>query len=215
MKQSDPNNRAQVQQQQVQDVGYAMPVQYDQHQQMYQPQQYVHASKYIHHTPSGPVPMTSYYPIYPSQQQTYPPHPALEHQYLVYLQANYSESAQTNVPSNQPQTPPAPSMAAPAAGYSHPGNPPASKPEMTAGQNQQQYVGYSQIHHPSQPIAHTSRATANYAYEFSDPTHAQIYYSQAHAPQFATQYQTMTSSPTVGLHSTFSQLPTEKNQPTN
>ncbi|XP_004236976.1 RAF-like serine/threonine-protein kinase PRAF [Solanum lycopersicum] len=248
MKQSDPNNRAQVQQQQVQEAGYAMSVKYDQHQQMYQPQQYVHASQYIHHTPSGSVPVTSYYPIYPSQQQTHPPHPALEHQYPVYIvhsrqpsqaynlpvqQTNYSESAQTNVPSNQPQTPPAPSMAAPAAAYNHPGNPPASKPEMiagayrtaaagtpqlvqiTSGQHQQQYVGYSQIHHPSQPIAPTSRATANYAYEFSDPTHAQIYYSQAHAPQFATQYQTMTSSPAVGLHSTSSQLPTEKNQPTN
>ncbi|KAH0692157.1 hypothetical protein KY285_019254 [Solanum tuberosum] len=186
MKQSDLNNRAQVQQQQVQDAGYAMPVQQ------------------------------------PSQAYNLP-----------VQQANYSESAQANVPSNQPQTPPAPSMAAPAAGYNHPGNPPASKPEMTAGayrtttagtpqlvqitsgQNQQQYVGYSHIHHPSQPIAPTSRATANYAYEFSDPTHAQIYYSQAHAPQFATQYQIMTSSPTVGLHSTSSQLPTEKNQPTN
>ncbi|KAJ8564742.1 hypothetical protein K7X08_001202 [Anisodus acutangulus] len=204
---SDPNNRVQVQQQQVQDAsGYALPVQYDQqHQQMYQqPQQYVHASQYIHHTPSGPVPMTSYYPIYPSQQQQTRPH---QHQYPVYFvqsrpsqaynlpvqQPNYSESA----PSNQPQTPPTPSMAR---------NAPASKPEMTAGtyrtadaaapqlvqipsgqhQHQQQYVGYSQIHHPSQPIAPTSAATANYAYE-------QIYYSQAHAPQSAAQYQTMTS----------------------
>ncbi|XP_027768508.1 uncharacterized protein LOC114074714 [Solanum pennellii] len=129
---------------------------------------------------------------------------------------------------NPVQTPPAPSMVAPGAAYNHPGNPPASKPEMiagayrtaaagtpqlvqiTSGQHQQQYVGYSQIHHPSQPIAPTSRATANYAYEFSDPSHAQIYYSQAHAPQLATQYQTMKSSPAVGLHSTSSQLPTEK-----
>lgn len=254
MKHNDPNNRAQVQQQQqVQDAGYAMPVQYDQHQQMYQPQQYVHASQYIV-TPSGPVPMTSYYPIYPSQQQTHPQHPALEHQYPVYFvhsrppsqaynlpvqQTNYSESAQTNVTSNQPQTPPAPSMTAPAAAYNHARNPPASKPEMNAGayrtaaaaapqlvqmnsgQHQQQYVGYSQIHHSSQPIAPTSAASANYAYEFSDPAHAQIYYSQAHAhahahaPQFAAQYQTITSSPAVGLHNTSSQLATEKKQPTN
>ncbi|KAK4371135.1 hypothetical protein RND71_010610 [Anisodus tanguticus] len=141
---SDPNNRVQVQQQQVQDAsGYALPVQYDQqHQQMYQqPQQYVHASQYIHHAPSGPVPMTSYYPIYPSQQQQTHPHqhPALDqHQYPVYFvhsrqpsqaynlpvqQANYSESAQS-ISSNQPQTPPASSMAR---------NPPASKPEMAAG----------------------------------------------------------------------------------
>ncbi|KAJ8562983.1 hypothetical protein K7X08_031435 [Anisodus acutangulus] len=228
---SDPNNRVQVQQQQVQDAsGYALPVQYDQqHQQMYQqPQQYVHASQYIHHTPSGPVPMTSYYPIYPSQQQQTHPHqhPALDqHQYPVYFvhsrqpsqaynlpvqQTNYSESAQS-ISSNQPQTPPASSMAR---------NPPASKPEMAAGpyrtaatgaqqlvqippgQHQQQYVGYSQIHHPSQPIAPTSAATANYAYE-------QIYYSQAHAPQFAAQYQTMPS------HNTSSLLPTENNQPTS
>ncbi|KAM3270406.1 hypothetical protein P3S67_029513 [Capsicum chacoense] len=247
MKHSDPNNRAQVQQQQVQDGGYALPVQYDQHQPLLMPQQYVHASQYIHHTPSGPVPVTSYYPIYPSQQQTHPQHPALEHQYPVYFvhsrpsqaynlpvqQTNYCESSQT-IPSNQPQTPPAPSMAAPAAAYNHARNPPASKPEMsagtyraagvaapqlvqiTSGQHQQQYVGYSQIHHPSQPIAPASAATASYAYEFSDPTHAQIYYSQAHAPpQFAAQFQTMTSSPAVGLHNTSSQIPTEKKQPTN
>ncbi|MCD7455391.1 hypothetical protein HAX54_028040 [Datura stramonium] len=245
MRHSDPNNRSQVQQQ-VQDAGYALPVQYDQHQQMYQPQQYVHASQYIHHTPSGPVPMTSYYPIYPSQQQTHPQHPALEHQYPVYFvhsrpsqaynlpvqQTNYSESAQT-IPSNQPQTPPAPSMAAPASAYNLARNPSASKPEMTAcayrtaaaaapqlvqitsGQRQQQYVAYSQIHHSSQPIAPTSAATAGYAYEFSDPTHAQIYYSQAHAPQFTAQCQTMTSSPAVGLHNTSSHLPTEKKQATN
>ncbi|XP_059308750.1 uncharacterized protein LOC132059928 [Lycium ferocissimum] len=242
---SDPNNRAQVQQQQVQEAaGYALPVQYDQQQQQqmyHQPQQqYVHASQYIHHTPSGPVPMASYYPIYHSQQQqqqqqqqTHPhQHPGLEqHQYPVYFvhsrqpsqaynlpvqQTNYSESAQT-IASNQPQTPPASSMAR---------NAPASKPEMTAGtyrtaaaaapqlvqippgqhqhqhQHQQQYVGYSQIHHPSQPIPPTSAATANYAYE-------QIYYSQAHAPQFSAQYQTMTS------HNNSSQLPTENNQPTS
>ncbi|CAN4114554.1 unnamed protein product [Withania somnifera] len=246
MKHSDPNNRAQVQQQQIQDAGYALPVQYDQHQQMLMPQQYAHASQYIHHTSSGPVPMTSYYPIYPSQQQTHPQLPALEHQYPVYFvqsrpsqaynlpvqQTDYSESAQT-IPSNQPQTPPAPNMGAPAAAYNHARNPLASKPEMTAGtyrtvaaaatelvqitsgRYQQQYVGYSQIHHPSQSIAPASAATSGYAYEFSDPTHAQVYYSQAHAPQFAARYQTMTSSPAVGLHNTSSQLPTEKTQPTN
>nr|XP_016489478.1 PREDICTED: putative mediator of RNA polymerase II transcription subunit 8 [Nicotiana tabacum] len=241
----DPNNRPQVQQQ-VQDAGYALPVQYDQHQQMYQPQQYVHAGQYIHHTPSGPVPMTSYYPIYPSQQQNHPQHPALDHQYPVYFvqsrpsqaynlpmqQTNYSESAST-MPSNQPQTPSAPNMATPAAAYNHARNPAASKPEMnagayrtaataapqlvqiTSGQHQQQYVGYSQIHHPSQSIAPTSAATANYAYEYSDPTNAQIYYTQSHAPQFAAQYQTIASSPAVGLPNTSSQLPSEKNQATN
>ncbi|KAJ8570185.1 hypothetical protein K7X08_006762 [Anisodus acutangulus] len=210
---SDSIGRAQVKQ--VQDGGgYALPVQYDhQHPQMLQPQQYVHAGQqYIQHTPSGPVPMTSYYPIYPSQHQTHPQHPGLEHQYPVYFiparpgqgyglplqQTNYTEPSQT-VPPTHSQTPP--TLVSPAAA--------PQLVQINPGPHQPQYVNYSQIHHPSQSIPPTSAGTANYAYDFADPTHAKVYYSQPLAPQSAAQYQTMTSGPAVSFAETSAQLPME------
>ncbi|GLU08659.1 hypothetical protein SLE2022_255590 [Rubroshorea leprosula] len=39
--------------------------------------------------------------------------------------------------------------------------------QVPAGQHQQQYVGYSQIHHPSQCVAPTSATTVAYAYEYA------------------------------------------------
>ncbi|KAF3634724.1 putative lipid phosphate phosphatase 3, chloroplastic-like [Capsicum annuum] len=229
---SDSIGRVQVKQQ-VQDGGggYVLPVQYDQHPQMLQPQQYVHAGQYIQHTPSGPVPMTSYYPMYPSQHQTHMQHPNLEHQYPVYFiparppqayssplqQTNYSESAQT-APPTRPQT--HPTMVNHAAAYNPARNPPTSSSAAVApqlvqinpGQHQPQYVNYSQIpqiHHPSQSIPPTSATPANYAYDFADPTHAKVYYSQPLAPQMAAQYQTMTSAPAVSFTETSSQHPME------
>ncbi|KAJ8548263.1 hypothetical protein K7X08_030732 [Anisodus acutangulus] len=210
---SDSIGRAQVKQ--VQDgCGYALPVQYDhQHSQMLQPQQYVHAGQqYIQHTPSGPVAMASYYPMYPSQHQTHPQHPGLEHQYPVYFiparpgqgyslplqQTNYTEPAQT-VPPTRSQTPP--TLVSPAAA--------PQLVQINPGPHQPQYVNYSQIHHPSQSVSPTSAATANYAYDFADPTQAKIYYSQPLAPQLAAQYQTMTSGPTVSFAETSAQLPVE------
>ncbi|OIS97279.1 PREDICTED: uncharacterized protein LOC109234552 [Nicotiana attenuata] len=238
-KMSDSIGRAQVKQQ-VQDSGYALPVQYDQQQQMHQPQQFVHMGQYMQHTPSGPVQMASYYPIYPSQHQTHPQQPGLEHQYPVYFiparptqgyslplqQTNYTEPSQT-VPSVRPQTPP--TMVTPTAAYNPTRNPPTSKPEMvagpyrtvsagaaapqfvqiTSGQHQPQYMAYSQIHHPSQSVPPTSATTASYAYDFADPTHTKMYYTQPLAPQLAAQYQTMTSAPAVSFTETSSQLPVE------
>ncbi|CAN0877025.1 hypothetical protein LINGRAHAP2_LOCUS11633 [Linum grandiflorum] len=56
-------------------------------------------------------------------------------------------------------------------------------------QQQQQFVGYSQVHHhPSQSVA--PPGNPNYGYEFVDPSHGQIYYTQ---PPMPSQYQTMTS----------------------
>ncbi|XP_055809642.1 uncharacterized protein LOC129879921 [Solanum dulcamara] len=239
---SDSIGRVQVKQQ-VQDGGggYALPVQYDQHPQMLQPQQYVHAGQYIQRTPSGHVPVTSYYPMYPSQHQTHMQHPNLEHQYPVYFiparpgqgyslplqQTNYTEPAQT-VPPTCSQTPP--TMVNPSAAYNPPRNPPSSNPEMVAGtyrtlaaaapqlvqitpgQHQPQYMNYSQIHYPSQSIRPTSATTANYAYDFADPAHAKMYYSQPLAPQLAAQYQTMTSAPAVSFTETSSQLPVENSK---
>ena len=62
-------------------------------------------------------------------------------------------------------------------------------------QVQPQYVGYSQMHHPSQSVASSaSSAGANYGYEFADPAQGQhVYYAtQPLPPQSTAQYQTVT-----------------------
>lgn len=235
LKASDLNSRVPMPQH-LQDSGYVLQSQFDQYQQLHQQQQFVPASnQYIHHHPPGAMPM--YYPIYTPQQLGHAP--GLEHQYPFYFmparqpqaynlplqQPSYSEPTPT-APSSRPQTPPA-TMVPPTAFNPAPNATTAPKPEMTAGayrtsasaaphmgqvpsSQTPQYGGYSQIHHPSQSIAPSSAATGNYAYEFADPTHAQIYYTQPLAPQLASaQYQTMTSTAQVKLPEASAQLPTE------
>ncbi|CAH2042096.1 unnamed protein product [Thlaspi arvense] len=209
---SDPSSR--VQMQQVQDSSYLLQPQFDQQlNPQQQQQQFIQAgAHYIHHHPTGAVPIQSYFPMYPPQQQPLHPHHQLDQQYPVYYvsarqaqaynlpvqQQNYAEPT-TCAPSSQPQTPPLRNVA-------------VSKPEMVAGMyrtaataaptlvqvppSQQQYVGYSQVHHP-QSVAPSSVATTNYAY--ADPAHSQVYYTQPLPPQLAAQYQTMTSAPAAVL----------------
>ncbi|XP_019085364.1 PREDICTED: zinc finger protein rotund-like [Camelina sativa] len=55
--------------------------------------------------------------------------------------------------------------------------------------SQQQFMGYSQIHHPPQS---GSAGIPNYGYEYADNAHTQIYYTQ---PLGHAQYQTMTGPP--------------------
>ncbi|XP_031100572.1 uncharacterized protein LOC116004598 [Ipomoea triloba] len=233
---SDPNSRAQVQPQ-VQDSGYVLPGHFDHHPQLHQHQhpQYVQAGQFVHHIPAGAMPISSYYPVYPSQQQHHhPQHPALEHQFPVYFVQQPTPTQTYNLPvqqtsepsptaSTRPQTPPATTVVPPTSDYNTPRNVPASKPEMNAGsyrtavapqlvqvapgQHLPQYAGFTQIHHPSQSTVPTSAATGNYAYAFTDPTHAQIYYTQPFAPQMSAQYQTMKS--VHGIPEASSQLPTE------
>ncbi|KAF7132634.1 hypothetical protein RHSIM_Rhsim09G0103400 [Rhododendron simsii] len=200
---------------------------------------------YIHQHPSGPVPVASYYQIYPPQQQPLHPLDQQYHQSMYYMptarqaqpynyvvqQPNYNEAATTNAASSRPQIPPLPSSVMPMpppSSYTTARNPPASsKPEMATGmyrtaapvaqplvqapstQHHQQYVGFTQIHHPhpSQSAAPNSGNTGAYAYEFVDP--AQMYYPQAMAPQLAAQYQTMTSGPAMALPETSTQLPAD------
>lgn len=234
-KASDSNSRIQMQQH-VQESGYVLPNQFDQYQQLHQPHQYVPAgAQFIHHHPHGAVPL--YYSIYPSQQLS--PPPGLEHQYPVYYvparqtqqysmpvqQQGFNDSS-PSAHSTRPQTTHA-AMVPTSAAYGPGTTATAGKPEMSAGafrtsaaappqlvqvssggQSSPQYAGFSQIHHASQSIA-PSAATANYAYEFTDPSHAQIYYTQPLNPQLAAQYQTMTSSPAAMLPEASSQLPTE------
>ncbi|GAA0153659.1 hypothetical protein LIER_37715 [Lithospermum erythrorhizon] len=150
----------------------------------------------------------------------------------VQQQQSYGESPKA-AQATRPQTPPHPtSLVNPAAAYNAM-NVPASKPELAAGvyrtsatgapqlvqvqssQHHPQYVGY-QMHHPSQSIRPTSAASASYAYDYAEPTHAQMYYTQPMAPQMTAQYQTVTSSPMVMLPGNASQVPTENmKQPNN
>jgi hypothetical protein len=207
--QQQPQHQPQHQQQQ-------QPQHQPQHQQQQQfqhqqQQQFIQGGHYIHHNPAIPT----YYPVYPSQQQ---PHqqvyyvPARQPQAynLPVQQGNIGESAAT-IPSSRPQNPPNPTtLVQQNAAYTPVRNAPLPKTEMTAaayrtatagnpqfvqvptGQHQQQYVTYSQIHHPSQSMAPNSAAPANYAYEYADA--AQIYYSQPMAPTMPSQYQTMAAS---------------------
>ncbi|KAK8529536.1 hypothetical protein V6N12_060315 [Hibiscus sabdariffa] len=239
----DPNTNPQVPMPQpVQDSGYILQQsQFDQHQHVQQQQQqFLHAdaAHYIQHHPTGAVPIPAYYPVYPSQQQPHHQHHAqIDQQYpLYYVPARQAQAynmpvqqpsineAATAIPSSRPQTPLA---------YNPMRNPPISKPEMAAAtgvyratatgppqlvqvpnsQHQQQYMGYSQIHHPSQTVAPTSAANATYAYEFTDPARAQIYYTQPLPPTMPSQYQTMTAASTVVLPDTNSQLPTDNIKP--
>ncbi|KAL8549534.1 hypothetical protein ACS0TY_008389 [Phlomoides rotata] len=186
----DQSNSKPQMQPQFQESGYVVTGQYDQNQ----PQQFLHPNN--QYSPSGAVPISSYYPVYPSQQQH---QSILDQHYPFYF-------VHPNAPSSHSQTPP-PATLAPQTR-----NAPSFKAEMVNGvyrttapqlvqvpsaQHQPQYVGYTQIHHPS------SAPNSSYAYEFADPNHAQMYYTPL-PPQLAAQYQTLTSAP-----DTFSQLPTE------
>lgn len=242
---SDPNTRIPVQ-----DSGYLLQPQFEQQQQQQQPpppqpqpQQFIHTgTHYIHHHPTGAVPIPAYYHVYPSQQQPHHHnHPQLDQQQyqMFYLptrpsqaynlpvqQSSINEAAAT-MASSRPQTSPNPAMVSNSAAYNPMRNAPLAKPEMAAagvyrttaaappqlvqvptGQHQQQYVGYSQIHHPSQSVP-PSAGAPNYAYEFVDPAHAQIYYTQPLAPGVPSQYQTMTAAAAMVLPEASSQLPTD------
>jgi hypothetical protein len=221
----DQNTRVHIQQQPIQDPGYILQnqsqPQFDLQQQQApapQQQQYIHAGgpHYILHQPSGPV--SSYYPLYPPQQQTQH-HQQQQFPTVYYMPARQQQAYP--VPQQSGITePPAgtraqtPNVLPSAAAYNNPMR--NAKPEMVAppppgmyrtaaGQlvqlpptqhQQQQYMGYSQqIHHQSQSVPPASAAPGNYAYEFSDPAHAQIYYTQPlQPPTMPSQYQTMTTT---------------------
>ncbi|KAE8692331.1 elongator complex protein 2-like isoform X1 [Hibiscus syriacus] len=253
---SDPNTIGRLQiQQSLKDSGYVLQQhQFEQQQHQFeqqqqhplQQQQFLQATAaapyYIHHHPSGAVPISAYYPVYHSQQQQQHLHhqTQIDQQYpLYYVSARQPQTysmpvqqpsiseAPTGIPSSRLQTPSNPTMAPTHVAYNPMRNAPLAKPEMTAStglyrtsntgnqqlvqvqnsQHHQQYVGYSQIHHPSQSVAPTSAATAQYAHEITDPAHAQMYYTQPLAPtNIPSQYQTMTG---VVLPDASAQLPTD------
>ncbi|CAB4295683.1 unnamed protein product [Prunus armeniaca] len=162
------------------------------------------------------------------QQQQYqvyymPARQAQPYTNLPVQQSNINEAA-TSIPSSRSQTPPNSAMVSPSASFNQIRNAQIAKPDMAAGvyrtataaapsvvqvppQHQQQYVGYTtQIHQSAVP---SSGGAANYAYEYAEPSHAQIYYTQPLAPTIPSQYQTMTAAAAMVLPEGSAQLPTD------
>ncbi|KZV19509.1 RNA polymerase II degradation factor 1 [Dorcoceras hygrometricum] len=236
IKTRDQNNSTGQMQPQVPESGYVLSSQFDQnHPQLHQ-QQFVHTG--VQYIPAGAVPIASYYPMYHTQQQHHPHQPLLDQQYPVYFMPSRQAQAYTlpfqppnyneltpNAPSSRPQMPPS-NATAPQAAYNPAGNA-VSQLEIAAGmyrttasstpvrvpinQNQAQYVGFAQVHHP-QPAA-TSSSTLNSVYEFADPAHAQMYSTQPLTAQMAAQYQTLTPSPAMILPEATAQLSEENLNP--
>ncbi|EEF36076.1 ATP binding protein, putative [Ricinus communis] len=206
--------------------------QQQQQQQQPQQQFIHAGAHYIQHHPTGGVAYYPVYPPQQQHlhqqhhhqlEQQYPVYymPARQPQaYNMPVQQSSISEPTPAAPSTHPQTPPNPTMVPPAT-YNQMRNAPMAKPEMApagmyrttttgtpqlvqvpSNQHQQQYLGYSQVHHPSQSVAPTSAGPANYAYEFADPSHAQIYYTQPLAPTMPSHYQTM-------LPENSAQLPTD------
>lgn len=166
------------------------------------------------------------YPVY-----YMPPRQAQPYNLSMQQQQQQPNIGETNtaIPSSRPQAQPNPTMAPASAAYNPVRNVPIQKAEMAAGayratagipqlvhvpsgqpqhQHQQQFVAYSQIHHPSQTVAPNSAAPPNYAYDYADPAHAQIYYTQHLAHAMPSQYQTMAASAVVPPEVS-SQLPSD------
>jgi hypothetical protein len=178
---------------------------------MYPPQQQQH-----HHQ------LDQQYPVY------YMPARQAQAYNLPVQQSSISEQSTPTAHSTRPQTPPNATMVPPSAAYNQMRNAPVAKPEMaaagmyrttTAGtpqlvqvpssQHQQQYVGYSQVQHPSQSVAPNSTGPANYGYEFADPSHAQIYYTQPLGHTMQSHYQTMNATAAVVMPENSAQHPTD------
>ncbi|RZC61392.1 hypothetical protein C5167_023142 [Papaver somniferum] len=151
--------------------------------------------------------------------------------YSMSMQPNMSETSK--ISSNRPPTPPTPTMVSTSVAPQNPGYPPRSapppkQPEMastvyrttapgqvggqqmmhTATDQHQQphFVSYHPMHHPSQSIQAPN--AGNYAYEYSDPNHAQIYYTQP----LTSHYQTMSVAQAVAAVSdATSQIATDQN----
>ncbi|KAK4260776.1 hypothetical protein QN277_003849 [Acacia crassicarpa] len=207
-------------QQQVQEAGYVLQPQFEQQQQQFiHGTRFIHHAP----SGAAPLP-TFYPMYPSQQQFHPQHHHQLEQQYQIYYvptrqtqpynlsaqQPNVSEAA-TAISSSHAQTTSNPTMVPPSAAYNAMRNAPVPKSEMTAGayrtaisvtpqvvqvasdQNQQQFVAYSQ-YHPSQAAAANSAAPAGYAFEYADPAHTQIYFSQPLAPTMPSQYQTMTGA---------------------
>ncbi|KAJ0106205.1 hypothetical protein Patl1_19209 [Pistacia atlantica] len=183
--------------------------------QMYAPQ-----PQQLHH-PTDPQ-----YPVYVM--------PVTQTQPFMSMQSNMVDTS-TVVASSRPLTPPTPTVVAASAAYKDSIPPiyptktatqaksetPASVyrtavtstpalVQIPANQFQQQYVGYSQLQHPSQSIAVASGAAANYGCEYANPAHEQVYYASHQAGPLPSQYQSMTpAAAVVALADASKQMPAD------
>ncbi|GJU50865.1 putative PB1 domain-containing protein [Tanacetum coccineum] len=162
--------------------------------------------QYIHHHPSGAVPMASYYPIYPPQSQHHVPVSALDQRKIVYYMPVISAPPNSQVPTptslfTKPRTvqasskPESPVYRTNSSGASGPQF--VQVPSSQHHQPQPQYVAYSHIQQPSQAVASSGGSGGNYAYEFADQSQQgqRIYYAaQPMPPQSSAQYQTTSST---------------------
>ncbi|KAL8268917.1 hypothetical protein R6Q59_002715 [Mikania micrantha] len=233
----DQNTRIQIQQPQpVQDSAYVTPTtpaQVDpQHLQHHHQPQFIHTAvpppQYLHHHPSGVVPMAAYYQMYPSQSQPQhrAPHPALDqHNFVYYMPARQppqgynlplqADPAASAPPSNQvpppsglftvPRSAQTATKTEPPAGVYRTATTSGALPpqlvQVPSSQQhpiQPQFVGYSHLHQPTQPVASSGgTGGGNYVYEFTDPSQQgqHIYYAaQPLPPQSAAPYQTIPST---------------------
>ncbi|KAM3380426.1 hypothetical protein P3S68_005999 [Capsicum galapagoense] len=78
--------------------------------------------------------------------------------------------------------------------------------QVPPSQYHQQYYGLSQVPPPSQQMAAVPNGAANYGYEYSHPTHDQVFYTQQTAAPLPSQYQTMTPTTAVLLSQATAQL---------
>ncbi|KAI3763811.1 hypothetical protein L2E82_13808 [Cichorium intybus] len=181
----DQNTRIQMQQQQIHDSGYLISTpttQADpQHPQLHHQPQFIHTAvpppQYIHHHPSGVVPMASYYQMYPSNSQHHAPRPLDQHNFVYYMPT-------VSAPPTNQVPPPSTLFTAPRTVQ------PATKSEPPAGMYR--------TANPGTPVTQPRQLQPQYfAYEFSDPSQQgqHVYYAaQPLPPQSAAQYQTMASS---------------------
>ena len=220
---SDHPNPSIQRERQIQESAYTLPPQLEQNQQLQQQQQqYVHAGTHFIHHPAatGPVPMSSYYPVYtpPSQQQ----HP-IGQQYPVYVMPvgptqPYNMALQANMADpnavSSSARPLIPQSAAPSAAYKD-GTPPiystksatptlpevapniykapvASNQAFVQIPSSQFQQQYVGVAQIHHPTHVASSAPANYGYEYVASAQDQAYYIQQQTVPLPPQYQSMT-----------------------
>ena len=151
------------------------------HQVQQQQQQFFHTNPhYVHHSTS-PMPVSSYYPLYPT-----PSPQQVAQQYQMYLipitkSQPYNVAVQ-NTSAGQNLITTKNNATVSSAGYEETGASPIFQNvvQVQANQFQQQYVNISQMSRPSQ---------------YAQPAHEQVHYTQHSV--IPSQYQTMTPSTAV------------------
>ncbi|XP_068638135.1 protein PAL OF QUIRKY-like [Aristolochia californica] len=185
---TDPNYRIPVQ---VQDSGmiFSMPMDHQ------QPQLVHMGGHYVHHAAPNPVPLSSYYQMHAVQ------HPQ-QHQQSDTQYPMYFVPMRQNPPSVPPPKPaPSPNQPLIPQTYKDPSQPiypgraaPPQKHEMyrTAAPAQPQLI---HMPDPQHQYMGYHQSSANFTYEYVDPVHNQIYYTQPTGTAMASQYQTVTEAP--------------------